>query len=804
MTWWRDVAGILRDLARRPTFSVPTLVVLILGIGAVASIFAVVEGVLLSPLPWPDDGELVVLCEEHPSVDGYCIGSVPTIHDLQEHARSLDAAGTYRTWTWTLEGPDGSTNPAGGIASPEVFPLMGAEPALGRFFTRDEIGPERDDVAVLSHAFWQQRFGGDPGILGSTLSLDGEPIIVVGVLGAGFELPTAEWVELWRPLHVDPGDEESRGWRGFATVGRLAPDVTVHQAAAELEALYRDLGDRTEAVTADWDLDVRSLRDQLVGDVRRPLLSFMAAAGLLLGVVCANVATLLLARGVRRERDFAVRAALGARRAHLVRHVLMESAVLTGLAGVGAIFLARLGTQAFAALAPPGIPRLEAVKVDGPVFLFALGVSVLVILVAGLLPALRLRDERLADSLRTRHAGGSAPGAARTRRMLVVAELALSLVLLFGTALVARTFWSYTAWEPGFDREGLITFSAFASPGSYPTREEVTALWARLEDELRSLPGVVAVGTASSVPLRGGVERSKVRARGMEGVREEELPSARWYDVGPTYFSTLGVPVVEGRDLQATDRAGSPPVALVNETFARRTWPGEAVAGQWIAPAALGTAVEQRLEVVGVVADVPPLVPGQEPEPEVYWSNAQFGRWGTIFLVRMEAEVGNLAPALQERIRAVDPDLSPGRIESMEALVDRRLVGPRFNLWLMGVFGVVATFLGLVGLYGVLAYDVAQRARAIGIRMALGSSRSRVIRKVVQEAGGLALVGVIVGAAMAWLLAGLVSSLVRGVSATDLPTLGGTSVLLVLLALASSWGPALRASRLDPVRLLRE
>jgi putative ABC transport system permease protein len=800
---WRETRLAARSLLRAPGFTVPAVAVLGLGLGASGTLFTVVDGVLLEPLPLPDSHELVALCEEHVQMEGICIGSIATTRDLVRESRSLSAGGVARGWRFSLEDWIGREGLSSGIADPGFFQAVGLNPLLGRLFTDDEIGPDGDDVVLLSHDLWVRRYGSDPSVVGRTVRLDGDPAVIIGVLPEDFVVPTLEWIEAWRPLHVDPSPAEAREWRGFLALVRLDPEVGVTAARTELETLYRGLGLQFDAIDDGWRLGMRPLLDQVVGEARPAIVSLFGAVLLLLLIGCFNVANLVLARAARRRKELSIRSALGAGRGGILSVLALESVLLAVAAAALATALTFGGVRLFRALAPAGLPRLDGVGVNGSVLVFIGVVALVTVLVFGLWPALGTRHRHPGGGMtRLRSTGESRRGVA-VRRGLVVAELALSTVLLFGGGLLVRTLNGYASWDPGFDRDGLYVVSALASLGEHPDREELMRFWAGVEEELRALPGIVGVSTASSVPLRGGREATTYRPEGGEDMEEASLPSARWFDVGPGHFAILGVPVLDGRELSELDDPSTPSVVVVNETFARRTWPGGRAVGRWL-EVPLDAGGVRRMEVVGVVGDVRPLTPGQPSEPEMYWSNRQLGRWGTLFLVRASAGTADLGARVRETIEGIDPTVSLGTMRSMDQLLEEPLAGPRFNAVLAGVFSVLAAILAVIGLYAVLSYGVAKEGRTIGLRMAMGASPPRVLRAVLLEAGTLAVVGIVIGAAGALASAQLLGSLVHGVSPTDPLTLTGTVVLLISVSLAAAALPARRATRIDPSSLLRE
>ena len=793
-----------RTLLKAPFFTATAVLILGLGIGANASIFTVVNGVLLEPLPLPNADRLVALCERHPTVGAYCVGSLPNVADLEARGSTLAAAGNARSRTFSFEDQQGRLPAASGIATPGFWRALGVEPAVGRLFAEDEVG-EDANVLLISHALWASRYGSDPEVVGRTISVDGTPHVIVGVLPEGLEVPDLEWIQIWRAMPFGIQDEDRRGWRGFVALGRLADGATLTEARAELTGIYRSLEAGHDAVTPEWHLDVESLKSHVLGDTRPTLLVFLGAVGLLLLIACANVANLLLVRSARRDRELAIRSALGAARSDLVGGVLAESALLS-LAGCAlGLLLAVWGTHLFLAMAPAGIPRLDNVVLNGRVYAFAFLLSLATVAIFGLIPALRTGKTSLAADLRSGRASVGKSGG-RLRDGFVVAELALSLVLLTTAALVGRSFLNFLRWEPGFDRDGLAVVSVFYPNESYDGSEELVSLFRRTEQVALGVPGVTSVAMASSIPLLGGREGIRYYEAEQVPLEGEALPDARVFDVGPGYFATLGIPVLRGREFGETDDQGAGPVLVVNESFARRTWPaGEAVGRRLVVPAGDWGPEDVTYEVIGVVADVDPLTPGQAPEPEIYRSNRQYVRPVPFVVLRATADAAAVATRVSEAIVAnVSPALTVTVYGTMDSLVESRLVRPRFNMALIGAFAMAAVLLTVVGVYSVLAYAVAQRQREMGVRMAMGSSRRRVLRTVLGDGLRLAVLGIVLGLVGVVAASGLVATVIYGIAPTDPATLAGIAVLVALLAAAASAGPALRASRVDPVSLLRQ
>lgn len=796
MEGWTRVA---RSLSRVPAFTVPALLVLAVGMTAATTIFTVADAIVFRPLDLPDSGRLVMVCEDHPRLRGRCLGSPGNIEDFRRHARSLSDLGMGRTWPYTLITDTGTEGVNGGLASAGFLRSLGARPVVGRLFRDDEFG-DHDKVVVLSHDFWTARFGADPSIVGAALRMDGHTYEIVGVLQEGFEVPLKmASVPFWKPLHFDPLDPEERGWRGFRAVGRLAPGATREWAADELRAIYASLAEAyPDDVNDEWHLRVTGMLDVVVEDTRPVLLAFLGAAALLLLIVCANVANLLLARGLGRRRELAVRAALGAQRGRLVWGILGESLVLTGLGAVIALLLAQGATVLLLRLAPP-MPRMDEVAVDGRVLAFTVLLSVVATAVFAVLPALRVTAWDLAHTIRSGAREGEPPGSSRLRSAFVVAELALSLVLLGGAGVLARSFCQYLAWDPGFDRTTLLAVHAFVNTGKYATREQGIALWRRAEERVAAVPGVVSVATASAGPLFGGGDGAlPYVVEGADG-SVQELPAVWWYDVGPGYFRTLGLPLLEGREIADADGPEVEPTAVVNRTLARNAWPGESAVGRTIYIPEFG----RSFRVVGVVADAQPLTPGEAPLPEIYWSNRQLGRPATYFLVRTSGAPADLSSAVEDALLAVDPDLSLSTPRPLVATEERLLVRPRFQALVILVFALAALALSAVGVYAVVSYSVTRRVREIGIRIAVGAGSAEVLWLVLRSSMTVAFAGIGLGLGASLGVAQLTRRTIHGVSPTDPLSLGVAVLVLAATAAVAAYVPARRATRTDPVRAIR-
>jgi putative ABC transport system permease protein len=794
---WGDLKYSLRKLARSPGFAAVAIVTLGLGIGANTAIFSVVNSILLRPLPFPEAERLVIVCEENPAVAGYCIASPPNVEDWSEQSRTIEELGVGRDWPFILKLEGASEGLNGGLATPGFFRVLGLRPQLGRLFLPEDQELGRNNVAVLSYGLWLSRFGGDPEIINREITLDDRSFMVVGVLPAGVRVPQLEGIEIWTPLHIDPRDEQHREWRGFRAYGRLAPGATLGEAQDEMNVIADRLARSYPTTNEGWAISVAYLQDQVVGSIRATLLIFLGAMGFVLLIGCANVANLLLARATERRREFAVRAAIGAGRWPLVRLLLTESLVLALLGGALGLLLSLWAVDAFVALAPGNIPRLSEVGVDSLVLAFATLLSVVTCIVFGLAPAVYATRLELSQAVKEGDQRSPGRSGFRLRSALVITEVALALVLLIGAGLLTRSFVRLLSWEPGFDRSNLMVVWLLASDGKYSNAHQVAELFRLAVEEVESLPTVVSVGATSAGPLFGGREPDEFTIAGRPTPQPGEYPVARRYDVGPNYFRTLGTPLLRGRGFTDTDAQTAPPVAIVNETLARRYFPGVDPLGQQV------TMLGGPMTIVGVVADVQPLRVGDPIEPEIYWPYRQRPRYATYLLIRTASDPANAVRPIESRLQALDPDMEISSFRTMEELLDRQLVRPRFNMLLIGVFASVALLLAAIGIYGVISYSVAQRTREIGVRVALGAEERDIFGSVVGRGMILSVSGIAIGLVGALAVTRVLSSLLVGVRPTDPLTFAAIAALLMLVAFLASYVPARRASRVDAIVALR-
>jgi len=797
-----DLRQALRQLIRYPAYSVPAILILAIGIGASVAVFSLVDHILLRPLPIPHAERVVTICETSARSSDYCSVSTPNLVDWGRGSRSFEAIGAARTEAMALRTAGGAVGVNVGIAMPGFLRALGVQVAHGRMLTEADGPPSGDGgVVVVSDEFWRTQLGQRSDALGRQITLDGKPYTVVGVLAPRTDIPRLGHARLWVPLPWDPSTPANRDWRGFVAAARLAPGVSAAQAQTELRSRESALATSYPEALRGWSVDVHGMRDYLVRGARTELLAFLAAVALVLLLVCANVSGLVLAHATAREREIAVRSALGAGRGRLVSQLLAESCLLSGLGGAAGALLAVWGVRAVRALAPAGIPRLSEVTVDGRMLLLAGLLALASGVVVGLVPALRIGRPMLGEVFRAGRGAAGGRHTRRTRRLLVTGQLALALVLVASAGLLLRSFANLLDWRPGFDTDHLLTFWTYASPDKYPESPDVLAVYRRIGAALAAEPGVRGVGTVSAGPLFGGGDGLTPFMVAGRGWTRDKAPGVAWYDAGPGYFTTLGLPLLSGRSFEESDDARSPTVAVINRAMARKYWPNRNPVGASVSLPELDGAPTAR--VVGIVADVRPFLPDGSPRPEIYLSNRQRTRWATYFLIRTQGDPMALAPAVRRILAGIDPDLEASHLGTMGDHIGRQLVEPRFEMALVSVFAVIALLLGMIGVYGVMAYATRARAGEIGVRIALGAPPAGVVRWVLLDASHMIVAGSLLGIGGALLFARLLGSEIHGVSGHDPAAFLGAVALLGLGALAASLRPALRASRVDPMAVLR-
>jgi predicted permease len=796
----------MRALRRHPALSLTAIGTIAAGIAATTSLFSVIHGVLVRPLPYRAPEELVLIRENAGAVGWMSIGaSGPSFLDYRTRGQAFASVAGYEQTAFNLTGVDEPERIRALVGTPDLLSTLGIAPAIGRSFTPDEAVPGSRPVVVLGAELWRRRFGADPAIAGRTVALDGVARVVVGVLPDGFRFPpSAEPPAALVPLSFDDPDLQIRGSHPLDVIARLRPGVGLADAR-------RDLGRVVAAMAADnpdwyppesqFSASLLPLDEATVGSVRSALWAMWGATIFVLLIACANVANLLLVRAAARSRELALRSALGGSRWRLVRQVFVESIVLALLGGGVGVLGSLWGVALLGELAPPELPRAAEIAVSVPVLLFAIGVSIVAGLLAGIAPALRTGRLDLMEVLKEggERSVGTRSGQ-RTRSALVVAQAALAVVLLVGAGLLLATFRQLRGVRLGFDPEGVVTMSLVLPESRYPDAGSQNRFFDRMLDRVQRIPGARAAAIASSLPLGGRANHRSFEIEGRVDTAGAE-PTALNCEISPDYFRAVGTRVVRGRAFDGRDRADAPGVAIANETLVRSYWPGDDPIGKRVKlPGMKGP-----LEIVGVVEDVRHEQLDEPPAPALYLAHAQRPWRFAMLVVRVEdpRSVADVTRAAQREIQAVDGDLPVYQVSSLDRLLARSLATRRFVMLLLAVFAAVALLLAAVGIYGVLAFVVAQRTREIGIRLALGATPRQIARAIALRSATLAAAGIALGSLGAWALSRVLRGLLYGVAPTDPAVFLASAGTLALAAIVAGLLPALRAARVDPASALR-
>ena len=808
--FWNDLRFALRVLIRSPGFSAVAVLTLMLGIGATTAVFTLVDGVILKPLPFPDPGELVSV--RHQGRDG--ADQLPMSSGLYllyaDQAGSFESIAMYSRTVVNLVGDGDPERISGVSATPSFFSVIGVDAALGRGMVAEDGLPDAEPVAVLSHAFWQTHFAGDPAVIGRTVDMSGTSRRIVGVMPPDFAYPDAE-ARLFIPMIVDPARAPLAAF-GAAGIARLSEGATLQRADTELAGLISRLAelfpeDGAPAFLAEVNLRavIRPLKDQIVGDVSRTLWILLGTVGLVLVIACANVANLLLVRAEIRQREVAVRVAIGAGRLQVMRAFMSESLVLTAAGGTLGVVLAAVAVRVTTAFTPSDIPRVAEVGVDLRVLGFSVLISFLAALLFGLFPLVRYSAPNLSGQLRD--GGGHGTTGSRERHLLrnglVVAQVGLALMLLVGSGLMLRSFIALRAVDPGFDGEGVMTVNLAVPTAEIEGALETAEFFRQLRERLEAQPGVEGVGLANGVPLSGTMSFSTQELEDHpRGPGDPPIFSSNGF-ASPGYFEALDIPLIEGRTFQPGDRGDQTRAAIVSESFARAWWPDTSPLGR-----RLGGGPDWY-EIVGVVADVHYESLDVPAEEIIYFPTVlgtaeelQALRQLTL-VVKVSGEPSAILSVIRREVRAMNPRIPISTPRTMEAISKQATARTSFTVAMLGVASGVALLLGMVGIYGVISYVVSQRTREIGVRMALGASAPKVRGMVVRQGMGLASLGVGAGLLGAWFLSSVMTTLLFGVSATDPLTYASVALVLSLVAAIACWLPAQRAAGVDPAQALR-
>jgi putative ABC transport system permease protein len=790
-------------LIKRPAFSGLAIAALAVGIGANTAIFSAVSFVLLRPLPYEEPGKLIWIWETNPGKGiEHELASGADFQDWKEQSKSfLDMAAIGIGLPTINTGSDPEQVLAGYVTA-NYFSLLGARPMLGRTFSADADEPGKDRVLVSSYAFWVSRLGSDLDVVGRTITVGTAPYTIIGVMPRGFidTRPDAyKAAAFWtprRPVY----DPKSRRGGNLGVVGRLRPGTSIRQAQQDMEAVAGAIEQQFPDSSRGWRTSLMPLHERFVGKVRPALYCLLGAVGFLLLIACANVANMLLARATSRERELAIRAALGAGRRRLLGQSLIESVMLALAGGICGVLVAMWGLKVLVRMAPHEIPRINEIKIDVQILAFSIAVSILSGIVAGILPALRVSRRQLVESLKEGGPGGSeGRGPRRTGQILASLEIALSMVLLVGAGLMIGSFLRLESVNLGFDPDRLLVFEIVLPPSKYPL-DAVPGFFSDLARKTEAVPGVERAAVASELPVMGA-NRTSFEIEGRSQAGNETPSDAGIHYISPEYFAVIRAPLVAGRSFNEFDTKQSEPVAIINQTAVRRYWIGRNPIGSRINIGDQGKPA--WLTIVGIAGDIRTSDLASEMSSELYLPHTQASNRAMSLIIRTASDPMPLIPEVRSLVREVDKDRPLWNLSSMQQLISDSVAGPRFNATLILTFAALALLLALLGIYGVFSYAVAQRTQEIGIRMALGASRRGVMKLVVRQGLIVAIIGIALGIGGAVALTGLLSSMLFGVTPTDPYILAVCAILMLLVALAATWLPAARASRVDPMAALR-
>ncbi|CAN5705257.1 ABC transporter permease [soil metagenome] len=796
-----DVRYGMRSLLKQPAFTITAVIALALGIGANTAIFSVINGVLLRSLAYANLDSIVLVWERNATgTNAQNSVSPGNFLDWQTQSTSFEHMAAVADQRVNLTGGRGEPEEIKAqLVSDGFFHALGVQPFTGRFFLSEENKVGNDLAIILSHQLWQNRFGANPAIVGQQVTISGRQRTVVGVMPPGFHFLDNQ-VQAWVPYPLDPAiDYRATTGRFLRVVGRLKPGVSVQQAQAELTGIAKQIERAFPKFNTGWTVNVMPIHEQVVGEIRPILIVLLTAVAFVLLIACANVANLLLSRAAARQKELALRAALGAGRMRLMRQMLTESVLLALMGGVLGVLLAYWGIQLLIGFGPDNIPRLSEISIDLRVLVFTFGISLLTGVLFGMIPALQASRPDLNDALKEGSRGSTGGRSGTLRNVFVVTEVALALILLVGAGLMIRSFMQLQSVEMGFKAENVLTMRAQLPRKGYPEPHHIVEFFKKAEDRIAALPGVQAVGAISYLPLTGLASRDGFSIPGQPPPKPGEEPGVEVRVVTPTYFQAMGIPLLKGRLLNERD-VKETRVLLINETMAKRYFPNIDPIGKQIEISWDGSGPD---EIVGVVGDIREGALDKEAEPAIYWSHPREPYSGMALVVRTSGDAARFGAAVAKEIRAIDPEQPIADVRTMEQVVSKSIARPRFNTLLLAIFAGVALVLASVGLYGVMNYSATQRTHEVGIRMALGATRADIMRLVVGNGMLLTLIGIGIGVVASIGLTRVMQSFLFGVGATDAITFISVSLLLIAVALVANYIPARKATRVNPVIALR-
>lgn len=800
-TFVRDVRYAVRMLFRNPGFTTIALLTFAVGIGVNTAVFSVFNGVLLRPLPYPDADRITMMwLDNRPAGIKEDIGSYPNYLDWRAQSQSYEQVAAFTGANFTLTGSEEPERLRGAQTTANFFSVVGLQPVLGRLYTEANETPGNDRVVLISHGLWQRKFGGRNDVLEQTLTLNGQPFEIIGVMPAELRMPSD--AQVWKPLAPGNDLRDARGSFWLPVIGKLKPGVTARDAQTEMSAIASRIEQTYPAQMQGFGAYIVPLHKQIVGQIERSLQVLMAAVGCVLLIACANLGNLMLGRTAARRKELAIRTALGAKRGRLIRQIVTETFVLA-VAGSGlGLLLAFWATEFFVSLAGSTIPRPEAIVIDGRVVLFTLALAVISALIAGLIPAVQASRMSLREHLQEGGRDSASGGSRATRSVLIAAEMALAFILLAGAGILVRTLWSMQDVQRGFSTDRIAVATLSLPPVLFAQPADVRGFYSRLLDRVRALPGVESAATATGI-LQPLVTNSGVYSfEGKPSPPPEQRVEFPVEVVSPGFFETIGAQFAAGRDFESRDHADAPRAIIINETMAQLGWPGQDPIGRRMRSGG-DNSTAPWMTVVGVIKDMHRAEVTRAIRPELYMCALQVTPRTQMLVVRTTDDPVAILPTLRREVQGLNPQLPLFATGTLAADVSETLTEPRFRAVLLAVFAVIAMLLASIGIYGVTAHAVGQRTQEVGVRMALGAQRTDVLLLMLRQHLRPALIGVVLGLAGAIALARFLQSMVFGVAATDPATLTVMGLALLSVSVAACWIPAQRATRVDALIALR-